>query len=156
MSSSLWWSSNCELPFTNQVWLWIARLLILAQAFTNSAACVGHSHSIALHGHTHTYTSKPEFAATEAPTHSNCSAYVVSCMTARSIKGLLNLFFQAVWDFHTTVTGMWGTFVVVIIFIHLKTMEKGKKEGGFPFHAYKSRWTGTVVVLPMGHALNFL
>lgn len=108
--------------------------------------------------HTHTYTSKPEFAATEAPTHSNCSAYVVSCMTARSIKGLLNLFFQAVWDFHTTVTGMWGTFVVVIIFIHLKTMEKGKKEGGggFPIHAYKSRWTGTVVVLPMGHALNFL
>ena len=95
LSSRIWCSSYYELPFTNQVCLWMARLLIPKQAFTNSTACVGHGHSTA-HAHSRTHThlntqththTQPESAATKAPSHSNCTAHVVSCMTGSSIKG---------------------------------------------------------------------
>lgn len=62
LSSSLQPSCHFELPFTNQVCLRIASLLILTQAFTKSAACVGRGRSLARHGrahihtHTHSYT----------------------------------------------------------------------------------------------------
>ena len=60
LSGSLQPSCHFELPFTNQVCLRIASLLILTQAFTKSAACVGRGRSLArlgrAHAHTHTRT----------------------------------------------------------------------------------------------------
>lgn len=88
LSGSLWRGYRYGLPFTNQVCLWIASLLIPAQAFTKSAACVGHSHSLARYACTHTRTHTYTHAATEAPLHSNSPAHVVSCtrLVAQSIR----------------------------------------------------------------------
>lgn len=107
-------SSYCELPFTNQVCLWIARLLILTQAFTKSAACVGHGHSLAIHGHTHTHTLTHinNSQSLQPPRHLptvNCTAHVVSYMTGSSIKTLLD-FLKAMSSLQASMTGIWASY----------------------------------------------